>query len=413
MLVVSRCMMHAVSLILIKSDQNSARTDILARMLRLRLSLISLQSRDSNPSPWQPKPLHFSLLRQHHYHPKFNVPQGIWVDVWPNIDMGEPLITSLFGRILRKAPPDVAKLFFEHPSVSGSARAQVEKHDGPIPHDSHIVVVPRPRSSLLSLLHMALVREYCYSEDLFATLLSNPALSPPADVNMWSSTKNANGVPEAVFGNVLRPLPLLLTCVLLGPSRWGAALRILRHPTLNANHLNYFLPLGAPDADDHEDRPASSSTGPRTEMALPCQPIDEMLGSTGCTTTSVDHARAIRAAVAALAEQGEHEGSQSLTGHLALGFRPALKGDGCSALTLLLASCDVDGVDAEDATEAAPVVRAILEHPLLNADMVTGQEEGAGHTTLVKLVEGATNVFPTHAERAELVKRLQEKFAVQ
>lgn len=57
----------------------------------------------------------------------------------------------------------------------------------------------------------------------------------------------------------LNPLPVLLTTVLLGPSRYGAALEILQRPDLSENHLNYYLPLWV--AGSGEDGACAGASG--------------------------------------------------------------------------------------------------------------------------------------------------------
>ena len=332
------------------------------------------------------------------------------------------LFGSIFGVILRTAPSTLAEAFFSHPAVSSAAlvdgepflgkqRAMFrpfpasqpcapEAYAGPVPHGSRAVIVPKPKCSWLSMLHMALLRQD-YSEKLVTILLHNPALTTVKDLNLRSNFDEgglpADGLCPKVGGGGwneerdrwvpdLNPLPILFTSILLGPSRWGAVLQILRHTDLSANHLNFYLSLTESHMDSGGDKDADAHQGrnPATNGA------DSVFGD-----SRSDMIRAARTAVMHLVQEGHQEKDEAAEGpqgtlidHMAPRFKMALAMGGCSALGLLFAVCGPGGVDAAHAAEATPVVLAMLEHPLLDVPKAMGQcGRGPGYNALMERID--------------------------
>ena len=333
-------------------------------------------------------------------------------------------------------------MFRPFPVVSQTC-ALDEAYAGPVPHGSRAVIVPKPKCSWLSMLHMALLRQN-YSEKLVTILLHNPALTTVKDLNLrsnfdesglpadglcpkerdmerelreketWEQEQAAmHGQAPVAPGGALRrlfqreagwlrsgrfkeryrwvpdlnPLPILFTSILLGPSRWGAALQILRHPDLSANHLNFYLPLTESHLDSGENEEECAQ-----ERNPAINDADSVFGD-----SRRDMIRAARAAVVHLVQvqeghqdDGAAEGSQgTLIDHMAPRFKMALAMGGCSALGLLFAVCGPGGVDAAHAAEATPVVLAMLEHPLLDVPKAMGQKcgRGPGYKALMERID--------------------------
>ena len=318
-------------------------------------------------------------------------------DFWAGRE-GEPSFSKLLGVVARRASAMEAVNFFQHPALLGKAVVDVSFHHasipgampssrirlrdaygGPVPRD--LTVIPKPDCSYLSLLHMVVTRRSpIYSEELVKILLRNPALTTTRDLNLRSDipvTKiceqqwqegdldqvnnvNRSGKEEGKRAVTLQdrkspfdlnPLPILLTSVLLGPSRYGAVLEILERPDLSRNHLNYFLPLWVGSGDNgKQGHNSSAASMPHRYAAIYFAHSD----------SDFEH-RCIKAtafAVEDIIEKGEQflqdgwklggrpvASEMTLEGAMAPRLRAALEMGGCTALSLLLAV--VDGVDKE------------------------------------------------------------------
>ena len=324
---------------------------------------------------------------------------------------------SFLGVVVRKAPPKIALQLLRHPGLSASA----------VRNDSHgPLVVPKPfhPDQPMSLLHIALGRQK-YCPDLFRFLVTASSLTTKEELNLRSDpdedeincdllcppwygsegdefwrdadlkrplyyptnpwrpqprrtsanppNRSGGWLFERTIGG-LNPLPILLTAVLFGPTRYdGSVMPILQHSELSRAHLNYRL-----EFDDH------------LICAENCAYFDR-----ACDCVHVI------AAAELIVERGEQElEGFSIVGALAPRFKMALQLGGCTALSLLVAEQDV---------AAAPAIRAIAQHPLLDGASLRRVDK-TGRTILEHL-EGADKTFPDAAERAALVQTLRGRAA--